>query len=268
MIDRAYLEWTKNQWEVRIGRQRINWGVALVWNPNDLFNAFSFFDFDYEERPGSDGIRIKKYTGFASSVELASNVADDFNHLTTAFLWKVNKWEYDFQFLFGKAMEDIALGFGWAGNLADAGIKGEMTFLNPYKENRFDPVFLATISVDYSFESSWYIHGAFFLNTEGERDPDFPFLNVRLGRLTVRDLSPYKVSTLAQTTYNISSLVNSGMAVIFYPGSNALFLNPNLTISLKENLDLDLIGQVFFDHKNERYKAVNKFVFLRLKWSY
>ena len=38
--------------------------MNLVWNPNDLFNAFSFVDFDYEERPGSDALRIQKYTGY------------------------------------------------------------------------------------------------------------------------------------------------------------------------------------------------------------
>ena len=71
MIDRAYLEWYKGDWELRAGRQRINWGVNLIWNPNDLFNVYSFFDFDYEERPGSDAIRIKRYMGFASCFVVA-----------------------------------------------------------------------------------------------------------------------------------------------------------------------------------------------------
>ncbi|MEQ9229842.1 MAG: hypothetical protein RIF46_04110, partial [Cyclobacteriaceae bacterium] len=68
MVDRVYIQWNKNDWEIKLGRQRINWGVNLAWNPNDWFNAYSFFDFDYEERPGSDAIRISKYTGVASSV--------------------------------------------------------------------------------------------------------------------------------------------------------------------------------------------------------
>ena len=34
------------------GRQRINWGQTFVWNVNDVFNAYSYFDFDYKERPG------------------------------------------------------------------------------------------------------------------------------------------------------------------------------------------------------------------------
>jgi hypothetical protein len=268
MVDRAYVEWNHDDWEVRFGRQRINWGVALVWNPNDLFNAFSFFDFDYEERPGSDGIRIKKYTGFASSLEFASNITNNFKELTSAFLWKINKGQYDIQFQLGKALEDVAIGMGWAGNIGDAGFKGEMTYLHPYSSNQDHPAFLLSLSGDYSFASSLYLHGAFFLNTDGTQNPDFAFLSQRLGRLNVRDLSPYIVSTLFQTSYNFSPLINGGLATIFYPGSNALFLNPTLSVSLKENLDLDLIGQFFFDTPSEKYKAVNKFLFLRFKWSY
>ncbi|MCB0557706.1 MAG: hypothetical protein KDD09_02100, partial [Phaeodactylibacter sp.] len=79
MIDRLYLEYFKGNWEVRLGRQRINWGISTVWNPNDIFNAFSFTDFDYEERPGSDALRVKYYTGFASSVELAVRMFDHFD---------------------------------------------------------------------------------------------------------------------------------------------------------------------------------------------
>lgn len=59
MIDRAWVDYTKGDWQVRVGRQRINWGVNLVWNPNDIFNSFSYFDFDYEERPGSDAVKVQ-----------------------------------------------------------------------------------------------------------------------------------------------------------------------------------------------------------------
>ena len=268
MVDRAYLEWHNDDWEVRLGRQRINWGVALVWNPNDLFNAFSFFDFDYEERPGSDGIRIKKYTGYASSVEIASNIADSFDELTSAGLWRFNKWDYDFQVLAGKALEDVALGLGWAGNVGDGGFKGELTYLKPYKNSDLDAAFLASLSGDYSFESSLYLHAAFFLNTAANKDPKNAFVINRVARLNVRSLSPYKVSTLLQATYRYHPLINGGLAIIYYPGGNALFINPSITISLKKNWDLDLIAQIFFDDANGSFSAENKFLFSRLKWSF
>jgi len=77
IFDRLYFEYTKDKLEIRLGRQRINWGINTVWNPHDIFNAFSFTDFDYEERPGSDALRIKYYTGFASSLEVAVKAFDD-----------------------------------------------------------------------------------------------------------------------------------------------------------------------------------------------
>ncbi|MGE0589919.1 MAG: hypothetical protein AB7O48_15180 [Cyclobacteriaceae bacterium] len=270
MIDRAYIEWYNDKWEVRAGRQRINWGVNLVWNPNDLFNVYSFFDFDYEERPGSDAIRIKRYTGFASSVELAATLNDDFDKTVIAGMWKVNRWGYDFQFLGGKAREDITLGMGWAGNINKAGFKGELTWFEPYKDNSNSSALLASISVDYSFENSLYLNGSLLFNSDGS---DTQFLNSsgfgNSGQLTVRNLSPFKYSTFFQTSYKFHPLITGGLAIIYYPSSrNALFLNPNATFSLKPNLDLDLIGQIYYDKLLGDYQALAKLGYVRLKWSF
>ncbi len=115
VLDRLYMEWVQGNWEVRLGRQRINWGISTVWNPNDVFNAFSYTDFDYEERPGSDALRIKYYTGYAGSLELAVKAFDDIDEAVAAALWKFNQWNYDFQILAGVVNQNIALGGGWAG---------------------------------------------------------------------------------------------------------------------------------------------------------
>ena len=61
IIDRFYYKGVYGNWEWSIGRQRINWGINTFFNANDLFNAFNLTDFDYEERPGSDAMRIQKY---------------------------------------------------------------------------------------------------------------------------------------------------------------------------------------------------------------
>jgi len=74
MIDRAWVDFTKGKWQITAGRQRVNWGINLVWNPNDIFNTFDYFDFDYEEQPGSDALKIKYYTGVTSSAELVYKI--------------------------------------------------------------------------------------------------------------------------------------------------------------------------------------------------
>jgi hypothetical protein len=273
MADRAYIQWTKNNWEIKAGRQRINWGVNLAWNPNDLFNAYSYFDFDYEERPGSDALRIVHYTGVASSVEVAAKIADDPNHFVGAAMWKINQWNYDIQFLGGFAQGDLALGTGWAGNLGKAGFKGELTYFKNLVDTdvNFDysKMFLGAVSIDYSFPNSLYLNGSIMYNSQGTTDPfiGFAFLATRPG--TVRSLSPYKWSSFIQSTYQINPLLYSGLALIGYPGSKDFFINPTLTISIKQNLDLDLVGQLFYgeDFYGD-YGSIAKAVYLRLKWSF
>ena len=69
-IDRLWVDLNYGKFQARIGRQRINWGQTLVWNPNDIFNVYSFFDFDYVERPGSDAIRLQYYPDSSSALNL------------------------------------------------------------------------------------------------------------------------------------------------------------------------------------------------------
>jgi len=271
MIDRLYVEFHKKDWEIRLGRQRINWGVNLVWNPNDLFNAFSYFDFDYEERPGSDAIRIKRYTGFASSIEVASNFNSDFDKLVSAFMWKTNKGGYDFQVLAGKSFQDVAVGLGWAGNIKTAGFKGEVTVFEPYEKTVYSTAVLASMSLDYSFENSFYIHASGLYNSKGLKEPGILALQglYSQDRITTRNLSPYKWSTFLQASYPVHPLVTTSAAIIFYPGDNALFINPGVTVNLPKNFDVDLVAQVFFnDTLFSDYKALAKLFFLRVKWSF
>ncbi len=269
MIDRAYVEWYDQDWEVRLGRQRINWGINLVWNPNDLFNAYSFFDFDYEERPGSDAIRIKRYTGVASSMELAVNVAREFDDMVFAGMWNWNKWNYDFQALAGKAQEDLAFGLGWAGNIKNAGFKGEMTYFVPY--NSRSRSLLATIMADYSFQNSLYLAGSVLYSSGSPANPGFP-QTVDLfsqERLTARNLSPFRYAAFLQASYRTHPLVNVSTSVIYYPNKrNPLFINPGISYSMKPNFDLDLISQLYFERSLDGYGALAKLIFLRAKWSF
>lgn len=262
IIDRAYLQWNKGDWEIRAGRQRINWGKNLVWNPNDIFNTYSFFDFDYEERQGSDAIRIQKYTGVASSLEFAVNLAGEWEQVTAAGLWKTNKWDYDFQFLTGIMKNEWVIGSGWEGRIKDAGFKGEMTYFIPLESIQKNQ-FMSSISIDYSFESSLYLHGSVLYNSLGSTNPtQSGFNNFTIEKLSIKNISPFKYSTFLQASYNFHPLVTGGLASIYYPGKGDFFINPSITISVKQNLGLGLFAQFFYADDNSQA------IFTRLKWSF
>ncbi|HNP07388.1 MAG TPA: hypothetical protein PKN99_07160, partial [Cyclobacteriaceae bacterium] len=80
----------------------------------------------------------------------------------------------------------------------------------------------------------------------------------------------YRWSSFVQSSYQFTPLFSGGLSVIVYPGSNAFFVNPALTVSLKQNFDLDVVGQLFFDEDplNGDYGSVSQSGFVRLKWSF
>jgi hypothetical protein len=151
-IDRAYIDYTKDKFQVTIGRQRINWGQCFTWNPNDLFNAYSFFDFDYVEKPGSDAIRLQYYTSNTSTLEFA--IKEDNNHnVTSAFLYRFDKWNYDIQFLGGILNEqDYVIGTGWSGNIKGASFRGEISYFQP-KHNFADTTGILVVSLGTDYTS-------------------------------------------------------------------------------------------------------------------
>ncbi len=264
MLDRCYLEYASGPWEIGLGRQRINWGINTVWNPNDIFNAFNFTDFDYEERPGSDALRVRYYTGFASSIELATNAFDTWGEAVAAALWKFNRKQYDFQVLAGTAEGDATLGFGWAGNLKNAGFKGEATWFIPWQGKR--PQSLnATLGIDYSFANAFYVSTGYLYNSNGSSGEG----NIFGFTLSARNLYPYRHALFASAAYPFNPLLQGSFAVIYSPvRSHAVFLNPSLAYSLSENWGLDLVGQMALSRADKRYTAPIQAVFFRIKWSY
>ena len=263
-LDRFYFEYTKGEWEVRLGRQRVNWGIGAIWNPNDIFNAYNFTDFDYEERPGSDALRIKKYMGFASSFEIAVNAFNKKEDFIGAAKANFHTGTYDWQILAGVVEENITVGGGWAGNLGNASFKGEVSYFTPLKDNLKNS-FAATIGVDYTFENQLYINSGFLFNSNGTTGSGDNILGFQL---SARNLYPYKYSVLTQLGLPINPLLNSAVVLVYSLGdSHAFFINPVLTYSLSQNWDLDLVGQLFFQ-KQEKYRSEVQAGFIRLKWSF
>lgn len=265
MIDRLYLEYVIGNWEIRLGRQRVNWGINSVWNPNDIFNAFAFTDFDYEERPGSDALRVKYFTGFASSLELAVKIFDNFDEAVIAGMWKWNKWKYDFQLLAGYAERDLVFGVGWAGNIKNASFKGETTYFLALDEGMSNS-FALSLGGEYSFSNSIFLSLGYLYNSRGTTDADVS--NLFSFELSSKNLYPYKHAIFTQVSYPINPLLNGGLAIIYSPVNvHALFLNPNLTFSIAGNWDLDLIGQIVFNQQM-RYTSPIQSIFLRFKFSF
>ena len=268
-IDRASLDFTKGKWQVTAGRQRINWGLNLVWNPNDIFNAYSYFDFDYEERPGTDAIRVQYYVNSTSSAEFAYKPGRHGGETVAAGLYRFTKGSYDMQMLAGIMNTDYVLGGGWSGVLGKAGFNGEITAFAPTKNFQLSRTIVsASLGVNYTFTNSLYLHGAYLLNSAGLLQADSLSSDLLLSNVTAKSLSPSRHSLFAEAAYQFTPLIRGDFAGIVNPTDGSFFVGPFVTFSLTNTLELLTGGQLFFGKENSFYANYGKVVFIRFKWSF
>lgn len=268
-IDRLWLQYSTDKWQITAGRQRINWSQTIVWNPNDIFNTYSYFDFDYEERPGSDAIRVQYYSGPASVIEFAVK-SNNRKRATFAGLYRFNKWNYDFQFIGGIAdQEDLVFGIGWSGQVLKGGFRGEGSYFRAVK-NLSDTtgIFLASMGYDYTFKNSLTIQFEALYNGNKQSMNVFTIDQMTSNDVNVKNLFLPGLSMFSSVLYPVTPLVNCSLAGIINPKNKMFFLIPSIIISLAENLELSFTAQLLrYTQKKATSQNLN-FIYARLKWNF
>lgn len=166
-IDRLSVRHEMNWGNVEIGRQRISGGTGRIWNPTDLFNPINPANFTKIEKDGADAISTMIYLGNFTDLNIVYNPTDDFNQSNYGFRFRTNYAQYDFSFVSGYFDKRIVAGLDFAGNLFDAGIRGEVIFSIANEDDKEN--FLKFIlGADYQFSSELYAVVEYQFNGEGK----------------------------------------------------------------------------------------------------
>jgi hypothetical protein len=273
MVDRLWMQFSFGNLEIKAGRQRINWGQTFVWNPNDIFNSYSYFEVDYPERPGSDALRVSYYTGNASTLELAAKI-DSADRVTAAGYFRFNTLGFDIQLLGGIYQEqDLILGTGWSGNLGPAAFRGELSYFRDLDQFRDTTGYLMTsFGFDFTFSNSLMIQAEGLYSGFAKEMDVSNFLQFYAGNLDVKNLGFTPWSFFVNISYPLTPLLNGSFATIWYPEWKGAYLGPSLDLSLNNNFDLSLILQYFTaefeDPSGVKNRDNNTFGFFRFKWSF
>lgn len=265
-IDRLWIDLHSGNFQMTIGRQRINWGQTLVWNPNDIFNAYNFFDFDYTEKPGSDALRIQYFTSSSSVGELAIKVNSN-NDPTMAGLFRFNKWGYDLQLLAGVVDgEDIVLGTGWSGALGNMSFRGEASWFDNYRDFPGDEgAILITTGCDKVFKDNSMAQVQIMYSNNPLSLNDFS--TFYSGRLSPKDLAFSRFSAFGQFTWATTPLLRLSASAMWFPDPEGYFAGPALEYSLSENLDFSILWQHFNSIMGGSHSRIN-LAFLKMKYSF
>ena len=291
-IDRFWIQYTVDKLEIKLGRQRINWGQTFVWNPNDIFNTYNFFDFDYPERPGADAIRIQYYPNYTSSLDLAAKV-DSAGNVSGGGLYKFTKWNTEFQLLagyfsnsnslsisdtlptFNWKTEDLVTGGGFSAGIGTVSLRGELSYLFSLREKSDSTnQFLASVAVDYTLGSETSMMFEFFYNSKVQLS-GASLLGLYEGSQNVKTLSFTQYNIFGQVTYPIMPILKATLAGMYFFDDNltGFFTGPSIELSLGDNLTFSTFIQTFaFKYENPytlKKEWLNAtYAYLRLKWNF
>ena len=272
-FDRLMLDYTTGNLQVTLGRQRINWGQTFVWNPNDLFNTYSYFDFDYEEKPGSDALRLQYYIGESSKLELSTALNSE-SEVTSVLFYRFNTKGYDIQFLGGVfTQSDYVLGGGFSGSIAGGGFSGELTYFHPMDKDEGDNTITATLHYDYMFKSSLNLQFETLYNGFGQEDFSTGIGDLLFQDLSPKNLFPTKLAFFGSGSYQVSPLFWVMLAGMYGPEGNFWYVGPTLTYSISNTMELAGFGQFFSMDEVEDPSGVplinqGTAIFFRFKWSF
>jgi hypothetical protein len=281
-VDRCYLDYTHKNLQVSIGRQRIAWGTSLVWNVIDLFNPLSVLDFDYEERPGTDAVRVQYYTGAISKVELALKPDKNEYKRTFAGLWSTNLHDYDVFVIAALKNQRRVVGGAWTGSIKGAGFRGELNLSDPPKKGEMTDhpvspllgrslyaedawVVSFVLSFDYTFPSTLYVHTETMYNSNGKSKNAGAFY---LQAMDADMLSPARWSIFQEFAYDITPLIRGSIFGIFNPDDHSALMMPSFTWSVATNLDLMLTGYTTFGDPQTEWGDQGNALFIRLKYAF
>lgn len=266
-IDRLHLSYFNGPLEAYAGRMRINWGKTYVWNPNDLFNNYAFLDFDYEERPGVDAVNLIYNLDFASSIETGIRLADSFDEMVIAGMYRTNWKQYDLQVIGGHYLDRVALGVGWAGYIKDAGFKGELTYFHP-EEDFFNQKgnITSTVGFDYMFSNSVYAQTELLYNG-GYRAQGSPLFEL-IQPPSANNLFIAKTGYFVNASYPLTTLTNISGGVLGSFDKKMVILIPQISRSLTNNIDFLVLAQLLKGSLFSDFIETPNVIYFRLKWSY
>jgi len=221
--------------DLKIGRQKIPWGVGRVWNATDPFNPVDFVNLEREERVGVDGISLDIPLSALAGLNLV--YVEGKSNRSMGGRLRTNIEGTDYSVLGAKLGSDYLLGFDFAGQIRGAGVRGEFAYTKAQAEADY---LRLVLSCDYTFPSSLYFLTEFYYNGQ-----HYGFLGL---------------------TYDIFSLLKGGIYFMYNMDDGSNFVNPFLDYSLSENSSWVIGSHILSGKTGSEFGAFSNVYYAQIKW--
>ncbi|MEX0894312.1 MAG: hypothetical protein WDZ36_01025, partial [Balneolaceae bacterium] len=73
---------------------------------------------------------------------------------------------------------------------------------------------------------------------------------------------------VANGSYPFSPILNGSLAMIYYPDETAVFISPSVTWSVLQDLDLNVLTQLFIGSEESVFQNAGNVAAASLKWNF
>ena len=126
----------------------------------------------------------------------------------------------------------------------------------------------ASVGYDYTFKNSLFLQFEALYNGYSDTLNIISLAQINNNSMNAKNpfLSDY--SFFLSSGYPITPLLNASLSGIINPNSKLYFVIPSMTLSLKDNLELSLLAQLFRFCGTNNPDQNGNYIFLRLKGSF
>lgn len=248
-IDRLQIRQGLEFADLTIGRQRIAWGTGRIWNPTDLFNPLNPAIVSKIEKDGVDAALAKVPFGAFTDLALVYNPQRNWGTSNGGFRFRTNYREFDLSAMGGFFDKRVVFGGDCAGNLFDAGVRGE-GIISDESDNFKSNFVKFIIGADNQFTPKLYGMVEYQFNGEGKSGPNAYELRrlisgeiLNLGRAYLAVSGSYLIHPLVTCTATLTSNLTDG----------SKFLVLLAAYSAADNTEISLGGQLFFAQNLDEY---------------
>lgn len=252
-LDRLALRWATDQVEITLGRQRINWGNTILWNPNDVFDSYPFFNFMYTERMGCDAVRVAFYHDEVATSEIAVS-ADREGSPTAAILHRNLYRKFDYQLLGGVYRGHyLFAGGGFTTELNKFNIRFEGSYFHDFhKVSEKQNVVQVSMGMDKVFSNNFILQTEVLYTNKPYDISDLTVYHVH-NKPTLRELTTSRWSFAGQIYYPFSNLLSLSSLIAYFIDQKAIYATVELKYQLFKNFETSVMVHAFDYTLGESY---------------
>jgi hypothetical protein len=258
---RAAVTLTRDNVDLKLGRQRIAWGTGRFWSPLDMLNPVNPLALEREERVGVDAALLEAKLGPLSRASLVYAPAPDRGSPSRAIQLHGNAAGVDASLVVGRLLGLDIVGMDVAGQIGDAGIRGEAARLRPRGGSGGFNRLMG--GVDYAFPNGLTLSAELYYNGAGSRDPaGYDFMGQRAGR--VASLAKRYAGMYA--SYEITPLLKWMTYMVVNGDDRSRAVDTRLVWSVSADLELTAGVQQFGGRNGSEYGNVPAAWQAQLQW--